>query len=344
VIRKLLVIASILSFAVGAFAQQQVAFLGETFTYEWGQSPQFQAHKNWVDYATTEGGLGDPGTNNVLGVLQTIIASGKKPIIHLVVGQTNADALSPGNEEAVVFARWAQGFEEIIETAQAAKLTIIVGTIPYALIGNVHPMNQWIFLYCNAHGIPVVNYDFALNSGTGFAASGHGSAAPGQPAIPEEPAYWQQPVQQGPNALPEYVLTSQGDDLITDMAEVAIGLASGVIKLKGGYLGTVYLPDLEDAASQVGANSGIDGSIVQFTAYGQYTDGSVHVINNADMNGHVGTWTTSAPMVLNIDQNGVATPLDKGTANIHFTTLAGQTINEWVWTTSVDDKCDCTSY
>jgi hypothetical protein len=346
-IRSLLILASVLSFVVGASAQRQVAFLGENFTYAWGHSRQFKAHKNWLDYGDAAGGgpgYGNLGTFTTLGVLQTIIASGKKPIIHLVVGQTNADALSPGNEASVAFAGWAQGFEEIIKTAQEAKLEIIVGTIPYAqLDGNVGPMNQWIFLYCNAHGVPVVNYSHALNSGTGFAASGRGAMDPEQPPIPQVPVYYQQPISQ-PGGTPQYQLTSQGYDLITDMAEVAIGLVSNAFKLKSGYLDTVYLPDLEDPTSQASVNTGIDGAIVQFTPYGQYTDGSTHVINNADQYGHIGTWTTSSQTVLNIDQNGVGTPLDAGTANVHFTTLAGQTISEWVWHTTIFDKCGCTSY
>ena len=43
------------------------------------------------------------------------------------------------------------------------------------------------------------------------------------------------------------------------------------------------------------ANTVWDGGYVQFTPYGQYTDGSTHIINNADIDGHIGRWTNSNP-------------------------------------------------
>ena len=354
-IRKLLLtLAWILSLAAPSVyaataAQPQIAFIGDGMTYQWGQQPQFTKHPNWLPYGNNvTGGPGNDyvGTRTALSTLQGIIRSGKAPAaIVLIVGEADSEGVSPGNQHSNIFAGWAQAWEEIITTAQEAKIQVIAGTIPYSFIGDVTDMNKWILTYCAVHNIPVINDDFALNSGTGFAASGHGVVNPGQPQPPQVPIYYV-PQTPNPDAFPSIVLSSQGWDLLTDMAEVVIGTATGAMKLKSGYLGTVVYNNEEDAESIPEVNTLIDGAIVQFTAYGQYTDGSVHPFRNADINGHIGTWTNSNPLAMSLDQNGVGIGLDKGTTNVHFTTLLGVTINEWIMYTQVYDYgCgDCSTY
>jgi hypothetical protein len=341
---KLLPLAGVLSAVLFAHAatpkavaptQPQIAFVGDSLTVNWGQQPQFQAHSNWLPYGasiTPFTGI-QAGTEAALATVQAIIASGKKPVIFLNVGESNSEDGTPGNQHSSIFAFWAQGWEAVIQAAQQAKLPIIVSTIAYSDIGDVSDMNKWILTYAPAHGIPVVNIDYALNSGKGFAASGHGSQEPGQPAIPQAPVYYAAPFD--PNTNPSHTLTSQAWDLITDMAEVAIGTYTGAIKLKGGYLGTVEYNENEDAMSIPSANTTVDGSIVQFTAYGQYSDGSTHIFNNADIYGNTGIWTTSNPLALSMDQTGVGRGLDAGKTNIKFITPSGVTLNEWTMTTYV---------
>jgi hypothetical protein len=353
-IRTLLTLAGVLSLTApnvyaATAAPPQIAFIGDTLVYQWGQQPQFLAHSNWLPYGNAVDGFpgnANSGTAVVLTTLQGIIRSGKKPAaIFLIVGESNSEAVSPGNQHSNIFSYWAQGWEEIITTAQEAKMQVIVGTIPYSFIGDVADMNKWILTYCAVHNIPVVNDDFALNSGTGFAASGYGEVSPGQPLPPQVPVYYG-PETVGQYGIPERTLTSQGWDLMTDMAEVAIGTATGAIKLKGGYLNTVVYANDEDQPSLLNANTVIDGGIVQFTAYGQYSDGSVHPFRNADINGHIGTWTNSNPLAMSLDQNGVGIGLDKGSTNVHFTTPSGATLYEWVMYTQIYDYgCgDCNTY
>ena len=346
-IRNILTLAGILSvLVVGALAQtqQQVAFIGTGFTQAWGQQPQFAAHANWVSYGSAP--QNNYETVVVAAQLQTIIASGKKPIIHLMVS-TDTYSISPGYSHSAIFAEWAQGFEEIVTTAQQAKLKIIVGTtpgqagLPPGLIAyaDVTDSNKWILTYCAAHNIPVVNYDFAVTSGTGFAASDSSEGIPGYPSsTPIAPAA---PVYVGPNG---FCCTSQAYDLITDMAQTAIIQVEGY-KLKGGYLNTVVfdgnnVSDFHDDPA-VNANNVYDGGIVQFTPYGQYTDGSTHIINNADINGHIGTFTNSNSAALFLDQNGVGTGLRPGTTSVRFTTHGGVTINSWGMNTVIADDQGC---
>src|SRR6202012_4074098 len=103
-----------------------------------------------------------------------------------------------------------------------------------------------------------------------------------------------------------------GYNLITDMAETQIGLTAGTFKLNIGYLQDVALQDLENAQSEPNQNTVVDASTVQFTAWGEFSDGSTRIMNNADQNGHVGVWTSTPPNVVSIDQHGVGTSFSKG--------------------------------
>jgi hypothetical protein len=302
-----------------------VAFIGDDLTFQWGQQPQFQVHTNWLpDGADVPPFGGYQGEQATLQALQAILASGKKPIIMLMMGESFADAESPGNQHPFIMAEWAQSLEEIITTAQQAKLAVVVGTIPYSAFGDVADMNRWIFTYCNAHKIPVVNYAFALNGSIGNTAGG-AAAAPG----------YYTPQWSGYVGMPSPLLTSAGWDLITDMAETAILQAEGY-KLKSGYLQSV-VTDLTDTEppSIVNGNIVVNGGLVQFTAYGQYSDGSTHTFNNADENGRIGTWTNSNPTALFLDQTGLGTGMDNGTSDVHFTTLTGTPFSEWIMYTVV---------
>jgi uncharacterized protein YjdB len=43
-----------------------------------------------------------------------------------------------------------------------------------------------------------------------------------------------------------------------------------------------------------------------------------------------GTWTSSNPEVMNINQQGLAWALSSGTTIIHYTSPGGVSFNEWV--------------
>ena len=65
-------------------------------------------------------------------------------------------------------------------------------------------------------------------------------------------------------------------------------------------------------------------------------------MNNAsNLNGSVGTWTSSNPAVIDIDQNGVATAFSPGTANVHFTSPSGVVFSEWTMYVVAFDPCGC---
>jgi hypothetical protein len=59
-------------------------------------------------------------------------------------------------------------------------------------------------------------------------------------------------------------------------------------------------------------------------------------MNNADVYGHPGTWTTTVPKTLWIDPYRVGTGLDLGTSTVRFTTATGTTISAWGMTIGLD--------
>ena len=328
---SLLALASILSCAltVGAHAQtqQQVAFIGDDFTFQWGQQPQFQAHTNWLPYGTNVPAYsGATAVSDVQSALNAVIASGKRPIIHLMFGQSLAETALGGNTHSAVFAQWATGFEQLVNTAVSAHLSIIVGTIPYGGFGDVADMNKWIFVYCTAHNIPVVNYAYALNNPPSF---------PGTTT----PVYFAPTSTTGTVTVPDPLLTAAGWALASEVAQAEIIQLEGY-KLTGGYLQDVEDDQAEDAQDVTNANTMPDGGIIQFTAWGQYSDGSTHQFLNADQFGHIGLWTTTNAAVVWMDPfSGEGQALDKGTADVKFTTNSGVTINEWGVTVSISDIC-----
>jgi hypothetical protein len=300
-------------------APQSVAFLSDQYLTEWSQTSAFKAHPNWTAYPTLPQNFPylTGGSEAVSLVnLQRIISSGQKPVIFIQTGEATSEAVSPGNQHSSLFAIWAQGWERLIVTAQQAKLPVILSTIPYSIIGDVHDMNRYILTYGIAHNIPVVNFDFAINSGTGFAAGP-------QPVyyLPGEPT----PV----NGFPAEVLTQQAYDLMTDMATVSIGTTTGAIKFKSGYLDTWVWTKNEDSQSYQSGNTNIDGGVTQFIAYAVYTDGSTHRVQNADIDGHIGTWLSSNPLVMSIDWNGVGMGGASGSTSVHFMDPQGKIYSSW---------------
>jgi hypothetical protein len=324
--RRLSTLVGALLFAAGgAQAQQQpqVAFIGGELTSLWQASPQFQTNRGWEPFGFATNfspGVGI-GTLPALAELQQIIAKGQKPIIHLMVEEADADgADGDSNPQALILSTYAHNFEQIIKTAQAAKLKIIVGLEPFSLFyANVTQLNAWTEQYCLAHNIPLVDYASAIN-GAGFAANNPAPAFYTTFPDPNGPAQF----------LP--VLTPAGYALITDMAETQIGVTAGTFKLTHGYLNATILPDLDNNTPEVNGNSPVSGSIIQFTPYGQYSDGKTRIMNNnaATING-LGTWTSSNQGIIQIPAtgNGIAKAWAPGTANVKFIAPNGITFSEW---------------
>jgi hypothetical protein len=316
---RLLALVSVLSCAFTAHAAtpQQVAFIGGSVTYQWQQSPQFQSNPGWQGYgfvvSPIEGACHE--TSQALTVLQNIIASGSKPIIHLMVGTDESDGVTDSSPGAFILQSFQTCFDQIITTAQNAKLTIVVGTNPYSVINDITPFNEWIVYYCGLKGIPVIDYYTALKREN-------------QNLLGD--VFLSNPSETGTDIFPQ--VTTKGYVIMDALAATVIGQTTRTLTLNAGYLGNDALQEEELARPQSGVNNVAPGTKLHWYAYGEYSDGVTREINNANAQGLYGTWRSSNPGVVDIDPYGNAWTLAPGTANITFTTLSGVEINEWIMT------------
>jgi hypothetical protein len=308
-----------------ASAQTPVAFIGGHITYNWGNSGVFGGSSGytWEGYGFKL--YAPPGpcqeTSEALSALQGIIASGKKPIIHLMVGADDAAGTNDTFFPSEQLQSFQTCFANLITTAQNAKLSILVGTNPFAQINNIDPYNRFIFLYCTANNIPVIDYETLLQQannnfeGTEYLIPSPlvlGTLPPGTPPLPPS-------------------ITSKGYAFMSAIADRAIAQYAGGATVNGGYLGNEYL-EMNGVPPYVPFSDGntvTPGTEMHWYAYGQYSDGVTQRIANPNMLHEYGTWTSSNPDVISIDPYGTAWALAPGTANIQFTTLSGTKLNEW---------------
>lgn len=329
--KKLLAIAGTLSCALAvsaANAQTTVAFIGGTNMYQWQNSGIFGGSAGYQWEADGFKVFGPTGpcveTNEALTALQGIIASGKKPLIHLMVG--GADAAT---DDAHPVAEQLQAFEtcfaNLITTAQNANLKVVAGTNPFAQSNDIDPYNKFIFAYCTGKGIPVIDYQTLLvRANDNFEGTEYWIPSPIVIVLQGS----------GPAAGPPPSITSKGYAIMNALADRAIAQYVGGVTLKGGYLGNEYLEKngAPPFVPGTGGNTVAPGTEMHWYAFGQYSDGITQPIANANILHEYGTWTSSNPQVISIDPYGTAWALAPGTASIHFTTLSGATINEWVMT------------
>lgn len=101
--------------------------------------------------------------------------------------------------------------------------------------------------------------------------------------------------------------------------------------LTGGYQGNSLTPP--------GNTLTVGAAAIQQTAYGQYSSGTTPIAFNTTTNqdpyGNTVTWSSSAPLILNVTSTGKISCLTNGTASSLVTANPGGIIfNQWVWTCS----------
>jgi hypothetical protein len=129
--------------------------------------------------------------------------------------------------------------------------------------------------------------------------------------------------------------SAAGYAIMTQMAEAVINTMS--LKLTGGYLQDQTLPWQGDVIPNV--NKLTLFHEMQFTPSGQYTGGLVFPLTNTNyFTKTSGTWASSNPLIMYIDQTGHAWALTPGSANITFTSPTGVRLNEWTMTVQSYDQ------
>jgi hypothetical protein len=128
----------------------------------------------------------------------------------------------------------------------------------------------------------------------------------------------------------EPVVTPTGYNLMTNLAESVINTMN--LKLVEGWLSNVEqaseLAQNDEPLTNV--NTVGPPSPVKFIPIGYYSDGSQHAMLNTTFQGSSGTWTSSNPLVMYINQDGVAWALSAGTTTIKYTPPNGAPFASWV--------------
>jgi hypothetical protein len=122
-------------------------------------------------------------------------------------------------------------------------------------------------------------------------------------------------------------------EIITQMAQTAISTYG--LKIKGGYLSDVQAvsglnndpPPLQPSVSSVTTGAGI-----QFTPQATWSDGETRPMLNIPYGGALGTWWSTNPRVLTVNQQGFAYAYTSGTATIWFKSAGGSTFAPWTVT------------
>jgi hypothetical protein len=239
-----------------------------------------------------------------------------------MVGADDASGVSDSFPVSEQLQSFETCFANVVTTAQTAKLKILVGTNPFAQFENIDPYNKFIFAYCTANRIPVIDYQTLLQrANDNFEGTEYLVPPPEVISVVGSGA-----------AGPPPTISNKGYAIMNALADRAIAQYVGGVTLTGGYLGNEYL-EMNGAPPFVPGTSGntvVPGTEMHWYAYGEYSDGITQQIANANVLGEYGTWTSSNPEIISIDPYGTAWALEPGTANIHFTTLSGLTINEWI--------------
>jgi hypothetical protein len=114
------------------------------------------------------------------------------------------------------------------------------------------------------------------------------------------------------------------------MAEATVNTLT--LTLKSGWLQNLELPDdtigIFPAVTNVNTIS--TAAVVQFTPIGSNSVDSQHPLLNAGFQGSNGTWPSSNPLVMSVNQQGLASATTWGTTIIRDTSRSGVNFSEWL--------------
>jgi hypothetical protein len=218
-------------------------------------------------------------------------------IIHILIGLVGAESEITNFQAAFVTPGVLAELQTMVSEARAANIQVILGLEPTGACPFCSSTNEVVAAYGAQQGITVINYQNAQ--------------------VQSSPGY---------NSPTNDVPTAAGYQQMTALLEQALPTVNLI--LGGGYLQTVARLDGSTPVSNV--NTVLSGTYVGFTAVGWYNDGSIHPQLNTNILGATGTWTSSNPLVMNIDQTGSAQALTAGTSIIRYTSLNGIAFNEWI--------------
>jgi hypothetical protein len=296
---------SVFSINADAQTKPKVAFVGDQFTYVWQQSASFKANPNWIGAGTSSACC--YGASSSVAASFPAVLNQHPDYVFLETGESDLlEGPSPAAKLGLQFEGTAVAIINIVQMAKRANVKIIIGNV----VGEGF-MDGWLQAFAQNENIPIVNFADVLNVGCNSEAC---------PLL-------------DPNPTPPFSITVPnvaGFQVITQMAQTAIATYS--LKIKGGYLSDVVIFDGAEIppTPQTNLNTVSPGATLQFTPQATWTDGVTRPMTNVPYGGGVlGTWWSSNPKVVAVDQHGIASAYIPGTATIWFQSATGQTFSPW---------------
>jgi hypothetical protein len=178
-------------------------------------------------------------------------------------------------------------------------------------------LNSIVATYAAQNNIPVINYGDALCSCVGSAGG----------VVQNILTNTQYEASVTAGSSGPLAPTAAGYGLMSKMAATAIATMGATIK--GGYLQDLAT-QLQNDYQATNVNTVGTGTNVQFTPMGVYSNGVTESITNTNFTGSSGAWASSNPLVMYINQAGLAFALSAGTATITYTSPSGVKFSEWI--------------
>jgi hypothetical protein len=285
-----------------AATSPKIVFVGDQVTANW---PLTQTNPNWIN-------LGQPGAASATVAASFQTAINLQPaVIHILVGLVDQEYDTREQQGPdLTTTNVLSALQTMVQEARAANIQVVLGLEPqYQPQGatNLEPTatNAVVAAYGSQQGIQVISYQITPMTSETL-----------------------------PSGLPVQVPTAYGYQQMT--AALLNVLPTVNLKLGGGYLQNIGYDTYPYAVLLSNRNTVGPGVGLQFTAVGWYNDGSTHEQLNTNSVGATGTWTSSNPLVMSIDQTGSAYSLSAGTSIIRYTSLSGVAFSEWVMYVDVD--------
>jgi hypothetical protein len=318
---------SLLSVMANAQTAPKVVFTGDNFTLAWQQTTQFTANPNWIGAGVSVGCCYGAGSGNVEAAFQANVINQHPAFVHILTGGSDISVIRDAIPQGVAWHQYEEALVAMVGMAQKANIKVILGNIPTVdaplvpLIGDdpqsVQLFNTWLANYGLTNNIPLVNYHDALCQCLG-ATSPNDTFAISLSVQPTEPYH-------------DSVANAAGYALITQMAQIAIQTYG--LTIKSGYLSNVVTSNgLSDQPPESQVNNVPEGETVTFIPQAKWSDGVVRPMLNQDYNAVKGTWTSSNPAVMYVNQQGETFAYTAGTANISFRSASGVSFSPWTMT------------
>jgi lysophospholipase L1-like esterase len=314
------ILLSVFVSAAAATTPPKVVFIGDWVTNSWAGA--FAANPNWINKGTPGVGLlGQGNSSETLARFESDVVNLHPAVVHIMIGSSDADEDDDANFQ-LTLPYFLNNLDAMVKEAKAANIKVILGIEPSTLSFDssiLEQLNSVIASYGAANSIPVINYEGAL---CGYVCSGDGTAI--GYSWTSETSLLVTSAENG-GLIP----SAAGYSVMTQMAEATINTLG--LALKGGWLQNVQqFNGNEDSGPTPDVNTVQPGAVLQFTPTGLYSDGSQQVLLNTNLQGSNGTWTSSNPLVMYVNQSGMTWATSQGTAVIRYLSPSGISFSEWI--------------